>query len=79
VSENKGNRKYPKYSYVRNIRYAKFIISVKNRGCPITKGVRKLRVITVFTKKLITKLIDEVDYNTYTPNVFVLFVCKFLK
>ena len=35
VSENKGNGKYPKFSYVRNIRLCK-IISVKNRGCPKT-------------------------------------------
>jgi len=43
VSEIKGNGKYPKLLYVPNIRYAQLIISVKNRGCPKTKGVRKLK------------------------------------
>ena len=41
MSENKGNGKYPKFSFVRNIRYAKLIILVKKGG------VRKHRVITV--------------------------------
>jgi len=47
VSENKGNGKYPIFSYVRNISYAKLIMSVKNRECQKTKGIRKHRIITV--------------------------------
>ena len=66
ASENKGNGKYPTFSYVRNIGYAKLIISVKKRGCPKTKGVRKLGVITVTYESL-----NDIDDKTNAIGVYL--------
>ena len=84
VSENKGNGKYPKFSYVRNIRLAKLIISLKNRGCPKTQGVRKLRVITVLlfypkrdTFCILSMRVDVLYCHTYMfiGRVFTILTC----